>query len=137
MTPKSGLGENIRGTALGAVDTVGNKGYTENDEIARRGRVELEQGKANMQMPVDRAAPGAPGYGAGVTNTHAGAGTGTHTGITGAAHHPGSGLTGNQVHNVPPLPPRDAAQGGHGYADDVAPHNVGGGAGTTTNYNRS
>lgn len=47
--PFSGVGENARGTLLGAVDTVTNEGPTKNDEIARHGRLEMERGLANMK----------------------------------------------------------------------------------------
>ncbi|CAA7266446.1 unnamed protein product [Cyclocybe aegerita] len=45
-----GASENLRGTMLGAVDTVGSHGgYSKNDEIARQGRLELERGLAHVK----------------------------------------------------------------------------------------
>ncbi|KAL0958574.1 hypothetical protein HGRIS_000713 [Hohenbuehelia grisea] len=43
-----GIGDNIRGTALGAVDTITRDG-TKNDEIAARGRAATSEGIAKMQ----------------------------------------------------------------------------------------
>ncbi len=45
----SGAGENIRGTVLGAVDTMTKEGPSKNDEIARHGRLEMEGGLANIK----------------------------------------------------------------------------------------
>lgn len=39
----------MRGTVLGAVDTMAKKGPTKNDEIARQGRLEMERGLGNMK----------------------------------------------------------------------------------------
>jgi len=44
-----GAGENLRGTVLGAVDTMGKKGPTKNDVIAKEGRLEMERGLANLR----------------------------------------------------------------------------------------
>jgi len=44
-----GAGENLRGTLLGAVDTMSHEGMSKNDEIARQGRLEMERGMANMR----------------------------------------------------------------------------------------
>ncbi|KAJ8518016.1 hypothetical protein ONZ45_g4884 [Pleurotus djamor] len=43
-----GIGENIRGTALGAIDTITKDG-TRNDQIAQRGRLETSEGLARMR----------------------------------------------------------------------------------------
>ncbi|KAG2024061.1 hypothetical protein CC2G_001654 [Coprinopsis cinerea AmutBmut pab1-1] len=43
-----GLGENIRGTALAAIDSMSKSDSTKNDEIARQGRLELERGLTNL-----------------------------------------------------------------------------------------
>ncbi|TFK24354.1 hypothetical protein FA15DRAFT_420021 [Coprinopsis marcescibilis] len=44
-----GLGDNIRGTFLGAVDTMMNHNSSKNDEIARQGRLEMQRGLTNMR----------------------------------------------------------------------------------------
>ncbi|RDB27288.1 hypothetical protein Hypma_004373 [Hypsizygus marmoreus] len=44
-----GIGDNIRGTALGAIDTVGHHADTKNDELAQKGRLETEQGLATFR----------------------------------------------------------------------------------------
>ncbi|KAF5312224.1 hypothetical protein D9619_003771 [Psilocybe cf. subviscida] len=44
-----GAGEGLRGTLLGAVDTVMKNGPTQNDEVARQGRLEVERGMAKMK----------------------------------------------------------------------------------------
>jgi len=59
-----GLGENIRGTALGALDTMSEGHETQNDEIARKGRVETEAGLAKWKgqpAPALNTAGGATG----------------------------------------------------------------------------
>ncbi|KIK70536.1 hypothetical protein GYMLUDRAFT_279025 [Collybiopsis luxurians FD-317 M1] len=45
-----GIGENIRGTALGAVDTIAHdrEGETRNDAIGQKGRLETQQGLERM-----------------------------------------------------------------------------------------
>ncbi|KAJ7454139.1 hypothetical protein FB451DRAFT_1280293 [Mycena latifolia] len=49
-----GLGDSVRGTTFGAVDTVEGRDSSVNDEIARRGRMEIEQGIAMIKgRPVD------------------------------------------------------------------------------------
>ncbi|KAJ7246950.1 hypothetical protein C8J57DRAFT_1359702 [Mycena rebaudengoi] len=46
----NGLGENIRGTFLGGVDTIVHSDSTKNDAIARKGREEQAQGVANLEQ---------------------------------------------------------------------------------------
>jgi hypothetical protein len=49
-----GLGDSVRGTTFGAIDSVENRDSSVNDEIARRGRLEIEQGIAMIKgRPVD------------------------------------------------------------------------------------
>ncbi len=43
-----GVGENIRGTGLGAADTIAHEGENKGDAIAQRGREEMSKGMANM-----------------------------------------------------------------------------------------
>ncbi|KAJ6628619.1 hypothetical protein B0H10DRAFT_1990581 [Mycena sp. CBHHK59/15] len=53
-----GLGDNVRGTTMGAIDTVEHRDSSVNDEIARRGRMEIEQGIAMIKgRPVDARDP--------------------------------------------------------------------------------
>ncbi|KAJ7628004.1 hypothetical protein DFH06DRAFT_1141502 [Mycena polygramma] len=55
-----GLGDTVRGTAFGAVDSVEKRDSSINDEIARRGRAEIEEGIAMIKgRPVNTATPGA------------------------------------------------------------------------------
>ncbi|KAF8999644.1 hypothetical protein BDQ17DRAFT_745382 [Cyathus striatus] len=56
-----GVGDNIRGTALGAVDTMGHNGLTKNDEIARQGRLETQRGMAHLKEPPLGTQPGEQG----------------------------------------------------------------------------
>jgi hypothetical protein len=46
-----GIGETIRGTTLGAVDTVASEStaLNQNDAVAFKGRDEIERGKANLE----------------------------------------------------------------------------------------
>lgn len=46
---KEGLGENVRGTILGGVDTVLHKDSTANDAIAAKGRNQFAEGTANLR----------------------------------------------------------------------------------------
>ncbi|KAH9487428.1 hypothetical protein JR316_0001503 [Psilocybe cubensis] len=46
-----GAGENLRGTMLGAVDTMVHRGPTTNDDIAQQGRLEMERGLAHLRGP--------------------------------------------------------------------------------------
>lgn len=57
-----GMGDSIRGTALGAVDTATGGGETKNDEIAQRGRLEMQEGLDNMRgiHPASGLPPGLP-----------------------------------------------------------------------------
>ncbi|KAF9457361.1 hypothetical protein BDZ94DRAFT_1273369 [Collybia nuda] len=117
-----GLGENVRGTTLGAVDTATNKGGSENDEIARKGRLEMEQGLAAFRQPKPGVgAPNASAAGHSGGATGGGGGTGpmggagsTQTGPPG--QDPGSrtaptfptpqqnqpGVAGSNGYNAPP-----------------------------------
>ncbi|KAF9017505.1 hypothetical protein BDZ89DRAFT_377475 [Hymenopellis radicata] len=52
-----GLGENIRGTILGTVDTVAHEGENEGNAIAQRGREEMSAGMATMGRPAPAANP--------------------------------------------------------------------------------
>ncbi|KAF5392425.1 hypothetical protein D9757_002294 [Collybiopsis confluens] len=65
-----GIGESIRGTALGAVDTIAHdkEGEMKNDAIGQKGKLEAEQGMQRMRMsghPIQATttAPGAPSAG--------------------------------------------------------------------------
>ncbi|KAJ3493738.1 hypothetical protein NLJ89_g10948 [Agrocybe chaxingu] len=63
-----GAGENLRGTLLGAVDTVGSQGgYSKNDEIARQGRLELDRGLAQVKGKPAIETAGGTAYGTGPT----------------------------------------------------------------------
>ncbi|KAJ7106658.1 hypothetical protein C8R44DRAFT_858229 [Mycena epipterygia] len=54
-----GLGDSVRGTTMGAIDTVEKRDSSLNDEIARRGRTEIENGIAMIKgHPVDTTAIG-------------------------------------------------------------------------------
>ncbi|KAJ7576123.1 hypothetical protein C8J56DRAFT_973146 [Mycena floridula] len=44
-----GVGDNIRGTALGAVDTVTKSGETKNDRVAEKGRLETQDGLQKLK----------------------------------------------------------------------------------------
>jgi hypothetical protein len=71
-----GIGETIRGTILGAIDSIGGDA-TANKEIAAQGRMEYSQGIAKMR---GAGAGATAGYGTGGgTGTGAGAGTGAGT----------------------------------------------------------
>ncbi|KAJ7059598.1 hypothetical protein C8F01DRAFT_1145072 [Mycena amicta] len=45
----TGLGNTVRGTTFGAIDSVENRDSSTNDEIARRGRMEIEEGIAMIK----------------------------------------------------------------------------------------
>ncbi|KAF8060708.1 hypothetical protein FPV67DRAFT_1511207 [Lyophyllum atratum] len=70
-----GVGENIRGTALGAIDTFTQKQRSAHEEIVRRGREETEEGLAKLR---GRSAPGTHGEAPGAQGQ-----TGTAPGTTG------------------------------------------------------
>jgi len=92
-----GLGENIRGTALGALDAMSEGHETQNDEIARRGRVETEAGLAKWKgqpAPAYNTAGGGPGYQAGTTNPAQASGTSDTTTNPQSA---GAGLATNEA----------------------------------------
>ncbi|KAJ7159219.1 hypothetical protein C8R43DRAFT_994205 [Mycena crocata] len=85
-----GIGENVRGTLLGGVDTVVHKKPTVNDEIAAKGRAEQAQGVAKIEAAHRGANP-----------------TGAHGGT-----HPGGGLgTSPNVPNPGDAPPPSATYG--------------------------
>jgi hypothetical protein len=44
-----GLGDSVRGTTFAAIDSVEQRDSSINDEIARRGRMEIEQGIAMIK----------------------------------------------------------------------------------------
>ncbi|KAJ7088750.1 hypothetical protein B0H15DRAFT_930833 [Mycena belliarum] len=58
-----GLGDTVRGSTMGATDSVEHRDSSVNDEIARRGRVEIEEGIAMIKgrAPNPTASAGAPG----------------------------------------------------------------------------
>ncbi|KAJ7131792.1 hypothetical protein C8R43DRAFT_1023906 [Mycena crocata] len=54
-----GLGDTVRGTTMGAVDTIEHRDSSLNDEMVRRGRMEIEQGISMIKgHPVDTTSPG-------------------------------------------------------------------------------
>lgn len=54
-----GIGENIRGTTLGAIDSLGNQGNTRHEDIARKGRLETEQAITTLKgQPVTSGVEG-------------------------------------------------------------------------------
>ncbi|KAF7335708.1 hypothetical protein MVEN_02226300 [Mycena venus] len=57
----NGLGENVRGTILGGVDTVLHKDSSANDAIAAKGRAQHAEGMANLEGRSTR--PAAPAQG--------------------------------------------------------------------------
>ncbi|KAF8879120.1 hypothetical protein BD779DRAFT_1162468 [Infundibulicybe gibba] len=87
-----GIGENIRGTTLGAMDTITHDRVSKNDETARQGRMEAERGLAKLRGQGSNA-PGAANYGSG-------GGLGATNPITGgvgsnaARSHGGNGAAG-------------------------------------------
>lgn len=48
LTVILGFGENVRGTALGAVDTVAHEEVNKGDAVAQTGRNEMSEGLSNM-----------------------------------------------------------------------------------------
>jgi hypothetical protein len=93
-----GLGENIRGTALGTADRVARSeaGEKLHDDVAMKGREEFAQGmeriKGHPPQPAgttQSAAPGGTGVGTGT-----GTGTGAEVGGATGARAAGAGVTG-------------------------------------------
>jgi hypothetical protein len=116
----TGLGENIRGTTLGAIDTATHKGEgTENDEIARRGRVEMEQGMSAFKGTQKNAVGNtSAGHAGGTTGEHIVGGVGTNAapGHKTTTHTGGTGLGQNNTSTD--------------YAGNTTGEHVGGGVGT-------
>lgn len=65
-----GAGENIRGTFLGAVDTMGHRGPTQNDDIAQQGRLEMERGLAHLRGSKPRVPMEGHSFGTSTVQTH-------------------------------------------------------------------
>ncbi|KAJ7503771.1 hypothetical protein B0H11DRAFT_1984228 [Mycena galericulata] len=76
-----GLGDSVRGTTFGALDAVEHRDSSVNDEIARKGRMEIEQGIAMIKgQPFDPASgtqnttnstgPGQTGWGSGINGAN-------------------------------------------------------------------
>ncbi|KAJ7289438.1 hypothetical protein C8J57DRAFT_1459439 [Mycena rebaudengoi] len=88
-----GLGDTVRGTTMGAVDAVEHRDSSVNDEIARRGRMEIEDGIAMIKgHPVaNRPKPEVGAHNA--TATHDGPGGSLH-GINGANSNAATNTTG-------------------------------------------
>ncbi|KAF8148626.1 hypothetical protein B0H34DRAFT_736321 [Crassisporium funariophilum] len=99
-----GMGENIRGTMLGAVDTMGHESVNKGDDVATQGRLEVERGKANLGKDSNSRGVGGtsgthPLYGQNTTGqnndtigTNSHTGMGTYAGSNGAgAVDPGTG----------------------------------------------
>jgi len=127
-----GVGENIRGTALGALDAFAKNGDTRNEEIAKKGRWETEQGLAALRgqpAPTQQSA-GAATVG-GSTAEHSGqSGTenelgvnrdqhvpgGQAPGVGGSSADPGVGGPSADQKRMPSYDRKDANQGeGHSY----------------------
>ncbi|KZP14311.1 hypothetical protein FIBSPDRAFT_1048852 [Athelia psychrophila] len=127
-----GVGDSIRGTVLGGVDTVAGDTSSAGaaDNIATRGRAEVDQGMANLRgrggnaASVAQTSPThtAPSVGTSVggTGTFGGigpTGTGTRTGAlghtTGSGAGAGAGVvgSGNQTTQVAPVEQQGSAGG--------------------------
>jgi hypothetical protein len=75
-----GMGENIRGSALSAIDAIGKDGDTaRNEEIVRKGRLETEQGLEAMRGQRG-ASPAGTSEGVNMKDTAQGPGSDTVTG---------------------------------------------------------
>jgi len=83
-----GAGEGLRGTLLGAVDTMVRKGPTQNDEIARQGRLEVELGMAKMK---GQTTASTTAYGNGTPAAGSNTAYSAPHATSGATHMPGSG----------------------------------------------
>ncbi|KAJ6562207.1 hypothetical protein B0H19DRAFT_1143839 [Mycena capillaripes] len=90
-----GLGDSVRGTTFGAIDTVERRDSSINDEIARRGRMEIEEGIAMIKgRPVDTTTAGE--HSAATTNNNGPGGSlqGWGSGINGANANAATNPTG-------------------------------------------
>ncbi|KAJ7747161.1 hypothetical protein DFH07DRAFT_942464 [Mycena maculata] len=117
-----GLGDSVRGTTMGAIDTVEHRDSSINDEIARRGRMEIEQGIAMIKgRPLDPASQNI------TNNTGSGAGSGINgantnatTNSTGFAPQKGQeyaqNSTSNNMHS-------DLGRGPNAYSGNADPAN--------------
>ncbi|KAF8880891.1 hypothetical protein CPB84DRAFT_1851705 [Gymnopilus junonius] len=92
-----GAGENLRGTALSFIDSLGSSGETKYDDIARRGRMEMEQGSRNVRSPNPPHAM--------ATSTSSGYSRSPATDATGMQSYATSGQNG----------PYDRGSGGYGH----------------------
>ncbi|KDR72637.1 hypothetical protein GALMADRAFT_228909 [Galerina marginata CBS 339.88] len=116
-----GAGENIRGTMLGAVDTMSKKGPTKNDEIAREGRLEMERGLAKLRGTnvTSQAGTGPTGATTGMASSYPEPSANANVNANqlqtdqfhggGAAH--GTGLTGAKTGTAPSFPEPSANTG--------------------------
>lgn len=73
-----GVGENIRGSALGAINNFTNQGDTRHEEIAKKGRLETQQGLAAWR--------GQPASGGGVSEGHPAVGPSSVEGTSGQSN---------------------------------------------------
>ncbi|KAH7920073.1 alpha/beta-hydrolase [Leucogyrophana mollusca] len=102
----TGIGDNVRGTVMGAADTVASSqaGETKNDQLATKGRAEIAEGMAKIKGQVPPTGtgvgtgagvgvPGQQGYGNAGTGAAAGATGYGGTGTTGAGGYGGPGTT--------------------------------------------
>ncbi|KAF7326123.1 hypothetical protein MKEN_00463800 [Mycena kentingensis (nom. inval.)] len=138
-----GVGNTVRGTTFGAIDTVEHRDSHINDEIARRGRMEIEEGIAMI-----KGRPVQPGTAAATATTGAGPGNslqGWGGGINGANPEVATNSTGfppprgqeyvqnsttaaHPAHTTEPQPPvypnGGAAAAGVPYPQDKAPGGI-------------
>ncbi|KAF8909886.1 hypothetical protein CPB85DRAFT_710389 [Mucidula mucida] len=91
-----GVGENIRGTGLGAADTIAHEGENKGDAIAQRGREEMSKGMANMGRR-------APAEDQSYTDTRAPTVSGHTNQVDGTGAHPRgyNGAVGTETHSMP------------------------------------
>ncbi|KAF9561489.1 hypothetical protein CPC08DRAFT_707318 [Agrocybe pediades] len=95
-----GAGESIRGTAMGALDTMGHEGLTKNDEIARQGRLEMERGLANLKGSKAVSQTGYGTTGTGTENTTGAYGSHTQPSTTTGGYTGGAGAGLNDSHGL-------------------------------------
>ncbi|KAJ7140535.1 hypothetical protein C8R43DRAFT_1017417, partial [Mycena crocata] len=97
-----GLGDTVRGTTMGAVDTIEHRDSSLNDEMVRRGRMEIEQGISMIKgHPVGTTSPG-------TVNTHPHNATANNNGPGGSLQGWGGGINGgnaNATTNSTGFPP--------------------------------